>query len=408
MKKRTYLYCASIILILSAFLRLYHLNQPNDVIFDEVYFPVFANNYLSGTDFFDAHPPLGKLILSQIISLFGNNPLGWRIGNALLGTSIIGLASLIIYSVTKRPLPSFFVLVLFATDPMLLVESRVGLINIYLGFFTLLGIWQFWRWWENPQRTLSLVIGLVSLGSAGAVKWVGFGALAAIMLFFFFTRWTSNQRQAFRPWHVWLMFVIPALVYIFTFIPDAFMRYGTDLPQGINYFKWWHTSAFNYHAHLTATHPYGSQWWSWPVSLRPLWMYYKALPEGRIIGLFEPGNVVTWIAGILALAVMGWRLIQKKEVTFVWYLIVTYLVLFLPWSIIGRVKFIYHYFVPVLILHCISALALEKVFQSKYKYAVPTVLGLGTAFFIYYLPLLMGLTISQQAYKAHILWRSWI
>src|SRR4249920_3172101 len=43
--------------------RLWGLFTPAAVVFDEVYFKVYAGDYLTGSYYFDPHPPLGKLLL---------------------------------------------------------------------------------------------------------------------------------------------------------------------------------------------------------------------------------------------------------------------------------------------------------------------------------------------------------
>ncbi len=412
MKNRLFVIGCIAIIAVSLFVRFYHLSQPNDVIFDEVYFPVFAQDYLTKTEFFDVHPPLGKLIIAGSIYSLGNNPIGWRFINAVTGMLLLGVIAAFMYDATKRLLPTFLVLLLVAIDPMALVESRVGLINIYLAFFSILGLWQFWRWWQNPSRNLSLLIGLLAFVAAGSVKWIGFGTFAAALAFFFTTRWTRGQQNALRWWHLLLMVCIPILFYLAVFIPDMIMRHGTNAQRWIEYFVWWHQNAFGYHAHLKATHPYGSEWWSWPFSIRPLWLYFKTMPGNRIIGIIEPGNIITWIGGIVA---VGWALYAiirgrgQSYYTFLTYLVFTYLVVYIPWGFIGRVKFIYHYFVPLLIVHLITALALEKLCETKNgRIAATSFLIAGLAFFVYFLPLLMGLTISTDFYRSHLWFKSWI
>lgn len=50
--------------LLAAFVRLYRINQPSSVVFDEVHFGGFASKYIKGRFFMDVHPPLAKLLLT--------------------------------------------------------------------------------------------------------------------------------------------------------------------------------------------------------------------------------------------------------------------------------------------------------------------------------------------------------
>ena len=62
--------------IVGVFARTYHLGLPTAQVFDEVYFPVFAEKFLHGELAFDAHPTLGKFIILPGIWLFGNQSYG--------------------------------------------------------------------------------------------------------------------------------------------------------------------------------------------------------------------------------------------------------------------------------------------------------------------------------------------
>lgn len=393
---------------LSIFVRFYQLALPADKIFDEVYFPVFANNYLTNTAFFDAHPPLGKLIIAVGIFLFDNAPFGWRVMNALTGVLLLGAVYGFTYELTKRHQSALLALLLVAIEPMALVESRVGLINIYLALFSVFGLWFFWRWWTNkPHAPANLVIALLAFGAASAVKWIGIGALLTSLLFVGIRKIAEkNAGPAIKWWHLLLLLLIP-LVYVASFLPDI-MR-GQD-------FWWWNKSAFTYHAHLTATHPYGADWWTWPIMLRPIWLYFDMPEPGRVVGILELGNIVTWVTGLLALAYTFLNSFIKphtenkavRERNF--FLVLTYAGLYLPWIFIGRVKFIYHYFVPLLMILILLAIILdEKVFSQKDRRALGIVfLLVATAFFVYFLPLLMGLNISESWYRHHMWFRTWI
>jgi len=76
---------------LGVWARLYRLGFPSRILWDERYFPVMANKYLNGVYQFDLHPPLGKFIIAVGISLFGNDPIGWRIMPVVFGLALLPL-----------------------------------------------------------------------------------------------------------------------------------------------------------------------------------------------------------------------------------------------------------------------------------------------------------------------------
>jgi dolichyl-phosphate-mannose--protein O-mannosyl transferase len=89
-------FVTNIILFVSAlatsfgvFVRIMHLSFPKEKVFDEVYFPVFAHDYLTRISFFDVHPPFGKFLIAIGIKLFGFNEFGWRIIPALCGILVV-------------------------------------------------------------------------------------------------------------------------------------------------------------------------------------------------------------------------------------------------------------------------------------------------------------------------------
>lgn len=403
---RLVIFSALTIILCSAFLHFYKLGTIQDKIFDEVYFPVFAQDYLTHTSFFDAHPPLGKLIIAASIHLFGNNAFGWRAFNAVTGILLLTVIFFFTYDLTKKWRTALLALLLVAAEPMLLVESRVGLINIYLAFFSLAGLWTFWMWYEHKKHPLWLIfLSLVLFSLAASVKWIGIGAFGAAIAFLaieWFRARLNKEKLALPLWQLIFIILMPA-VYLVSFIPDILS--GQDL-------VWWHQNAFWYHAHLTATHPYGSSWWSWAIMKRPIWLYFQANPEGKIQGIIEIGNIITWIAGLFALLATITYLPEedRKTKSRNLFLIITYLALYLPWIFIGRVKFIYHYFVPVLLLLILLAVIIdEKLLPNKYgKWLGIGLVIAGVGFFAYFLPLLMGLPISQSGYQHHMWLQSWI
>lgn len=60
-----------IFLFLGLGTRFYHLDEPNQIVFDEHHFFGFITDYESGNYYFDIHPPLGKLALWANGQLFG-------------------------------------------------------------------------------------------------------------------------------------------------------------------------------------------------------------------------------------------------------------------------------------------------------------------------------------------------
>lgn len=140
----------------SLLVRCWGLSQLNSLVFDEVYYARFANNYLIGTPFFNTHPPLAQYLIAVGIwigslpaspdgvnALTGSSMLSYRWMNAATGSLVPLIVGAIAYWLSQNRAYTLMAALLTAADGLLLVESRYALSNIYLVFFGLLGISSF-------------------------------------------------------------------------------------------------------------------------------------------------------------------------------------------------------------------------------------------------------------------------
>jgi dolichyl-phosphate-mannose--protein O-mannosyl transferase len=68
-----HMFTAAALFTLALVVRLFRVDEPAEVVFDEVHFGGFARKYLKNEFFMDVHPPLGKLIFAWIGTAFGWN-----------------------------------------------------------------------------------------------------------------------------------------------------------------------------------------------------------------------------------------------------------------------------------------------------------------------------------------------
>ena len=47
-------------------------------------------------------------------------------------------------------------------------------------------------------------------------------------------------------------------------------------------------------------HPNATDWWEWPITLSPLWLYARNLPGGMLSTISAMGNPVLWWVGLAA------------------------------------------------------------------------------------------------------------
>lgn len=150
--------CIAVLLFLfGLFMRLYHLDEPRSIVFDELHYGKFVGMYMKRIFFFDQHPPLGKQLIAAVAYLAGfdgdfkfdsigssypaNIPIAaLRLIPAVSGALILPTAHHIMlelgFSQWTGALAGFFLL----CDNAFLTQSRFILMEPMLLLFSLLGL----------------------------------------------------------------------------------------------------------------------------------------------------------------------------------------------------------------------------------------------------------------------------
>jgi dolichyl-phosphate-mannose-protein mannosyltransferase len=378
--------------------RIYKLGFPYKPVFDEVYFPVFANNFIHGIQSFDVHPPLGKFMMAAGIAIFGNVSLGWRAVPVFFGVALLGLVAFLARDSFKDRVAFLIAPVLFSLDGMLVVYSRIGLMDGVLLFFVLLVFFLAIR----AKGTVALIAIAVLLGMAVGIKWIGIGILVPVA----FVLWRKKQLAEFA-WYV----------------PISVVVYGLSVAAGdwVSHdpHPWlamleWHKQAFHYHLSLTATHPWSSQWWSWPLMLRPVLFFYEVDALGKVQIITSLGNPIIWWASTAAVILSIAHMIQvgfRNRHALLDHpltpLLLGYFTFFIPWVFIHRVVFLYHY----MISYGFALLMLSYWLVQLWKKQKPVVfafLCIASLIGFYYLPLAMALPLTQEVLQKHFWFASWL
>ncbi len=131
---------------------LVHLGVPAEKYFDEVYFPLSAEQYLHGAPQREwTHPPFTKLVLALSIMLTGDSPFGWRFLNVAIGSAEIGL----VYAFAKRLTSSTALAtvagVMLAFDGFHLSEERIGTGEITIATLVVGALYCTYRFWLASQ-----------------------------------------------------------------------------------------------------------------------------------------------------------------------------------------------------------------------------------------------------------------
>jgi dolichyl-phosphate-mannose--protein O-mannosyl transferase len=161
----------------------------------------------------------------------------------------------------------------------------------------------------------------------------------------------------------------------------------------------------NYHRTLQATHPFSSPWWSWPLDLRPMWMYTGAgLPAGVASSIVSFGNPAVFWLGIPSVAAAALLAVRKRDAR-LGVVLVALFCQYLPWVGINRLAFIYHFFstVPFLIICIVATLRSVELRYPRFRVVTLGYLGIAAGLFILFYPVLSGLQVSQN-YVASLRW----
>ncbi len=407
--------------------------------FDEIYHARTAYEFLHRIEPFEnTHPPLGKLFISLGILAFGMVPFGWRIVGTLFGVAMVPL----MYMFGKKLFGKSFyaILAAFLTmfDFMHFTQSRIATIDVYVTFFIILMYYFMFDYIKRKSYMLDfkdsikpLLFCGIAFGLGAASKWIAIYGVAGLAILFISVKYfeykdyvqirlKDTKKKSVNPdWYslfitvymkrtaiyCCLFFIaIPLTIYILSFIPYMAVP-GPD--HGIDLFYRNSINMYNYHKNLVATHPFQSAWWEWPIMSRPIAYYAGTNPfTGNVSNITAFGNPAIWWVGIPAFFVSLYFLIKKKKDRKILFLLIAAVFFqYVPWIIIPRIAFIYHYFsiVPfmvLLIVYLIKEL-IEK--YSKSKHYIYSYLGIVVGLFIMFYPVLSGYEVNPE-YMKYLRW----
>ena len=403
-------------------------NYMNSTYFDEVYFPRTAYEHMNGLKVYETtHPPLGKVIQAVGMSVFGTNPFGWRIMGTLFGAAMIPLMFLLAKKMFNNTFFAFLASALMLFDTMHFAQTRLATIDSYPLVFIMLMYYFMYdifmcKSYEVKFNKHVLSLGLCGLcfGLGASSKWIGFYAAFGLAILLFLSKGMEiydykklavatpevKEEKWYKNYYLNNIFlvallcfaffiIVPVIIYCLSYIPyvSAEGENGNLFQIIIRNQK----EMFNYHSGLLAPHGSSSEWWQWILDLKPFWYYRGTSSNGFISTIVSFGNPVVWWSGIIALF-SGCYIGMKKADKRVIFILVGFASQLLPWMLIFRASFIYHYFscLPFLILfivYVIKHLYDTRVIQKWMIIAFLVVVAL--TFFIFY-PVISGMPISES------------
>lgn len=436
-----------IILISAVFLRFFNLDSLPGEVFDEVYYPVFALNLLSGQDFYSVHPPMGVYLTSLSIYLYSIlpwteslassgfdikhiDPISYRWLPALVGSALVYASYLLSLQIYAKRNFALLVALYFCLDGSMLVDSRFGLINIYLVFFGFLGLLFFLKAIQNPEKLLYIFVSALFFGLALAVKWNGLGfwalSLCLMILIAFTYRLDTNLpcqlgfQKHTKPTTWVILIFVPIVVYTASWIPYFLLFEG-------GYYLEKHSHLLSFHVNHTdpKPHPYESKWYTWPFSQRPIGYFFESTEAtGRTnftsVHLF-PNPVLYWFSFGAIFFILGRFLVATKKLFIhktmdssyflMFFVVFGYFGNLLPWSLVSRSTFLYHYQPSSGFAFMSLAFFIIYLFDqnnNKARLFGLIVLALILASSMYWAPLQLGINISSDYFYQLMWFESWI
>ena len=415
----------------------------NSSYFDEIYHARTAWEHLNGVWPYEiTHPPLGKEIMGLGIRLFGMTPFGWRFSGTLFGTLMLPLLYVFLKKLFGGQLLPSLGTLLFASDFMHYVQTRIATIDTYSVFFILLMYLFLWIW-LSEDKLWALALCGVSFGLGAAAKWTSIYAGAGLALLwavhwilrFIKARKDSAGAADRRPsspegdvgagvpdgpssllpaflknvlFCLVFFIAVPLLIYYLSYLPYGRAR-GVSLFSGDylrivldnqNYMFTYHSKSV-----LGATHPYSSNWYHWLIDYRPI-LYVLEYPTPGLrstIGAFL-NPVLCW-GGLLSLPVLCWMAIRRRD-RLAAFILVGYLSQLLPWVPVERLTFAYHYFPSALflVLSLSYTMALLRENRASWRLSALGLTAGSIALFVLFFPVLNGLPIKSELADALLKW----
>jgi len=419
---------APILIALASFvLRIINLGTPKGLVFDEVYYVDGARDLLKyGVEVtgaqpeFIVHPPVGKWLIASGIKLFGDSEFGWRFASAVFGTLLILLFARLVHVLFYSPLLTALGAALMAVDGLQLVHSRTALLDLFLTFFTLLGVL---LWHRNRHIWAGVAFGLAIGCKWSAIYFVAIIGLIAVYRILI----EKDIRKSVKP--IAAKFaqygLLPVLVYTMTWVgwlvsDRGWSRQWSNNP--LTSLLHYHSEMLNFHTGLTDKHPYQANPWSWLIMGRPTSFFY-ASPKGcaaencaqEVLAL---GTPVLWWVGTIAIAVVVgyWikSLVQHRSDSALNIVVLGIAAGYLPWfamqqrTVFSFYAIVIEPFLLLAIVYCAKSILDSNLKPANSQSIVGGTFALIVLCFLFFLPLFTGQVITYEDWDLRMWFESWI
>jgi len=245
-------------------------------------------------------------------------------------TALAFSSSLLISAACWAGLAAAFI----AVDGMHIVHSRVAMLDGFQSTFLVAAVLAFALHLKDRENTRPLAICGALLGAAMATKWSSAFLLGPALI----VAVAGARRSLRRVGRVAVcLIIVPTLIYVASYT-QFFVQHG----PAVRDFVTLQERMFTRQSSNTKLNPQRSEPWQWPLMLRPIRYspdYGDSRPPTREI--LELGNPALWWGFLVLGPVAAWAALRRRS----WrdaLAVAPYLLLYLPWFVIGRTKYSYY------------------------------------------------------------------
>jgi dolichyl-phosphate-mannose-protein mannosyltransferase len=375
----------ALLLVMSAVFHFIYLTEPASVVFDEVHFGKFSSAYCcTRENFFDIHPPHAKMLIAAPVSLtdykgdFDFKDIAkpftddvpafvFRFVPAFVGVALTLIVFVLIRQLGGSEAAAFLGAALYTFDNAFLVQTRHILLDgiLLLAIFSSVSAYLGAMQTENAGKRVGLLLLAGAMaGLAVGSKHTGLTALGLIAVIIMVRIIQDfNGRNALK-WlrsYIWVAsgaVAVYLLGWYLHFVLLSQPGYGDAFYQNKGHFfedvLSLHRVMLSANFSITVPHPDASPWWSWPLMVTP--PYYWGQPNRSIYFL---GNPIVWWGATLLMIVAACNIVlsrvsnlswQQKKPSGVnlWIPFIGYLIATLPYALVSRGLFMYHYLPPLI------------------------------------------------------------
>lgn len=399
----------------------------NETYFDEIYHLRNAYEIANKQKLYTAaHPLLGTRIIAFGSKLFGNNMFGFRIMGVIFSTMMLPLFYALINEFFKNKYWAKIGSTLLCFDFMHYTTARIATLEPFSVFFIIAMYYFMIRalkidYTKNIKKhCIYLLLSGIMVALAISTKWTGVYAIIGLGIIYFIyeinylvqakksNKNITKQTTLLCFWSIICFIIIPLTVYVLSF---ANLLIYIDQPNNLKEFITqvfsYNKYMWSYHSQLNSTHPFSSRWYEWLFNLRPIWYYVnRKTTTLQTISCFN--NPVINLSGVVAIIYSLYHSFKHKDLKTI-SLLIMYFSQLIPWMLVSRITFAYHYYpsIPFMILLIINVL---EIFESKstnkvrFHKWINTYVVVCIIVFILFLPVISGFETSYFYVQKVLKW----